>query len=115
MAGVWLLAVFADETNDRLGPKAPTHVVAPQTGTMHAHGNGHGHSHMDARALVHERDLEAQLKPGHFSTLQTILFGLSGGLVPYHSAITVLLSCLQIKKVAIRLVMIFTSFSHSHA
>lgn len=49
------------------------------------------------------------------STLQTILFGLSGGLVPYLSAITVLLSCLQIKKVAIRLVMIFTSFSHSHA
>lgn len=70
---------------------------------------------MDARALVHERDLEAQLKPGHFSTLQTILFGLSGGLVPCLSAIMVLLSCLQIKKMAIRLVMIFTSFSHSHA
>jgi hypothetical protein len=63
--------------NGSFGPKAqkaPTHAVAAQTGTMHAHGNGHGHSHIDARALVHARDLEAQLKSGLSSTLQTILF-----------------------------------------
>ncbi|MDQ0325970.1 nickel/cobalt exporter [Rhodopseudomonas julia] len=66
----------------------------------HSHGHAHGHDHgaLDAHAAAHARDLEARIGAGKTSTWQTILFGLSGGLIPCAAAITVLLLCLQIGK-----------------
>ncbi|MEM9634940.1 MAG: nickel/cobalt efflux protein RcnA [Pseudomonadota bacterium] len=79
----------------------------------HAHASSshdHSHSHMDAHALAHAREIEARLQSGRTSTWQTILFGLSGGLIPCPAAITVLLLCLQLKKMALGLTLV-TAFS----
>ena len=66
--------------------------------------------HMDAHALSHAKDIEARLQSGRTTTWQTILFGLSGGLIPCPAAITVLLLCLQLKKMALGLTLV-TAFS----
>jgi len=76
----------------------------------HDHSHGHGHAHMDAHAMAHAREIEARLQSGRTSTWQTVLFGLSGGLIPCPAAITVLLLCLQLKKMALGLTLV-TAFS----
>jgi len=65
-------------------------------GHDHNHGHEHGAEHLDAHAAAHARELEARIGAGKTSTWQTILFGLSGGLIPCAAAITVLLLCLQL-------------------
>lgn len=92
----------------------------------HAHGNHHHHHHDydhhhagtgshrhadhglagDAHARAHARDLERRLKKGPASTWQTILFGLSGGLVPCPAAITVFLLCLHLGKTSLGIVLV---------
>ncbi|SCZ46110.1 nickel/cobalt efflux transporter [Afifella marina] len=94
------------------------HVRGHDHGHEHGHDHGHGHEHphpydhahahdhphehdhagLDAHAAAHARDLETRIGAGKTSTWQTILFGLSGGLIPCAAAITVLLLCLQIGK-----------------
>jgi len=85
-------------------------VAAGSHGHSHTAGHSHDHAHMDAHALAHARDIEARLQSGRTSTWQTILFGLSGGLIPCPAAITVLLLCLQLKKMALGLTLV-TAFS----
>ena len=70
----------------------------------------HGVEPMDAHAMAHAREIEARVKGGQTSPLQTILLGLSGGLIPCPAAITVLLLCLQLKKMALGLTLV-TAFS----
>ena len=79
-------------------------------GHAHGHSHEHAHPHMDAHARAHAREIEARLQSGRTSTWQTILFGLSGGLIPCPAAITVLLLCLQLKKMALGLTLV-TAFS----
>lgn len=69
----------------------------------HAHDRDHSHRHgpMDAHALAHAREIEARIGSGRTSTLQTILFGLTGGLIPCPAAITVLLLCLSLGQFAL--------------
>lgn len=79
----------------------------------HGHDHPHGHSHggsagghehgphgehagLDAHAAAHAREIEARIGAGRTSTVQTILFGLSGGLIPCPAAVTVLLLCIQL-------------------
>ncbi|MEO1089247.1 MAG: nickel/cobalt efflux transporter [Pseudomonadota bacterium] len=62
----------------------------------HPHDHSHDHGPTDAHTLAHAREVEAQLASGRTTTAQTVMFGLSGGLVPCPAAITVLLICLQI-------------------
>lgn len=66
----------------------------------HPH-HGDTHEHLDAHARAHARQIEARLENGRSSTWQTIVFGLTGGLIPCPGAITVLLLCLQLKKVTL--------------
>ena len=65
----------------------------------HAHGHGrdhrHGHDH-DAHARAHAHAIEARFAGGRATHLQTLGFGLVGGLIPCPAAITVLLLCLGI-------------------
>lgn len=80
----------------------------------HHHGHEHGHSHshanhhahLDAHARAHAREIEARIGAGKTSTGQTILFGLSGGLIPCPAAITVFLLCLQLGKVTLGITLV---------
>jgi len=62
----------------------------------HEHGHGHGHGHGDSHARAHARAVEDRFADGRATTLQTVGFGLTGGLIPCPAAITVLLLCLHV-------------------
>ncbi|WP_034493081.1 HoxN/HupN/NixA family nickel/cobalt transporter [Afifella pfennigii] len=85
------------------------HRHAHDHGDAHIHDHSHDHhahdhhqaqeggeGHLDAHAAAHAREIEARLGTGKTSTWQTLLFGLSGGLIPCPAAIMVLLLCLQL-------------------
>lgn len=82
----------------------------------HDHGSAHSHEHHshydhsgldgDAHARAHAREIEKRLSQQKTSTFQTILFGLTGGLIPCPSAITVLLLCLHLKKVTLGITLV---------
>lgn len=82
----------------------------------HAHGHAHSHAHshdgvpvqpqsahepQDAHAAAHARDIQQRFANRDVTTGQIIAFGLTGGLIPCPASITVLLLCLQLKKVAL--------------
>lgn len=70
-------------------------------GHHHHHGHDHGHDHLhdDAHARAHAAEIEKRFADGKATNLQTIGFGLVGGLIPCPAAITVLLLCLGIGQV----------------
>jgi len=87
----------------------------------HAHNHGeHVHSHgdhtaqdhglddpnMDAHARAHAAEIRARLADGRTGTWQTILFGLSGGLIPCPAAITVFILCLHLGKMALGITLV---------
>lgn len=55
--------------------------------------------HEDAHQRAHANDIRRRFADREATTGQIILFGLSGGLVPCPASITILLLCLQLKKV----------------
>ena len=79
----------------------------------HEHGGPvHGHDHgatalslgdvpQDAHARAHADDIQRRFAGRHVTTGQIVMFGLTGGLVPCPASITVLLLCLQLKRVAL--------------
>ena len=71
----------------------------------HHHHPNHAHDHargaVDAHTLKHARALNTRVNSGRTTTLQTILFGLSGGLVPCPAAITVLILCVNLGQVGL--------------
>lgn len=87
--------------HDHVHPHEPGHSHHDHT---HILGETHDHDQparekpefMDAHAMAHAREIEARIGSGRTSTWQTILFGLSGGLIPCPAAITVLLLCIQL-------------------
>ena len=116
---VWVLALLALSYGDEMiGEKAEPYFMAG-SGAMvvavglvmiwrasgraraarhaHAHGRDHRHGHDDdAHARAHAREIEARFAGGRATHLQTLGFGLVGGLIPCPAAITVLLLCLGI-------------------
>ncbi|MYE02103.1 MAG: nickel/cobalt efflux protein RcnA [Alphaproteobacteria bacterium] len=60
------------------------------------HHDGHRGLGHDAHARAHAREIEARFAGGRATGLQTVGFGLVGGLIPCPAAITVLLLCLGI-------------------
>ncbi|MED5526623.1 MAG: nickel/cobalt efflux transporter [Pseudomonadota bacterium] len=80
----------------------------------HDHDHSHSHAHPHGAALIlgdgeyqdaHERahgeDIRRRFSNREVTTGQIVLFGLTGGLIPCPASITVLLLCLQLKKVAL--------------
>ncbi|MEO0370586.1 MAG: nickel/cobalt efflux transporter [Pseudomonadota bacterium] len=72
----------------------------------HHHDQDHGHDHhhgegLDAHARAHAVEIEARVGAGQIGTWQTVLFGLSGGLIPCPAAITVFILCLHLGKVTL--------------
>ena len=76
----------------------------------------HGHSHapiaieepdddgveyQDAHERAHAQDIAKRFANRTVTTPQIVLFGITGGLMPCPAAFTILLVCLQVKKVAL--------------
>jgi len=57
--------------------------------------------YQDAHELAHANDIRNRFTGRDVTTAQIIMFGLTGGLIPCPASITVLLLCLQLKKIAL--------------
>ncbi len=57
--------------------------------------------YQDPHQLAHANDIRRRFASRHVTTAQIVVFGLTGGLIPCPASITVLLLCLQLKKVAL--------------
>jgi nickel/cobalt exporter len=57
--------------------------------------------YQDPHELAHANDIRRRFSNREVTTGQIVLFGLTGGLIPCPASITVLLLCLQLKKVAL--------------
>jgi len=73
-------------------------VLAAAAGHLHLHDHG---EHPDAHQREHAEQIRRRFARRHVSTGQIVLFGLTGGLIPCPASITVLLLCLQLKKIAL--------------
>lgn len=93
----------------------------------HGHGNGHDphhdhhdHAHdalahaldmtdggyQDAHERQHAEDIRRRFAGRDVTTGQIVLFGITGGLIPCPGAITVLLLCLQLKRIVLGSVLV---------
>jgi nickel/cobalt transporter (NicO) family protein len=75
----------------------------------HSHDH-HSHTHEDSHALKHAQDIEKNFSRGTATNSQIIMFGLTGGLIPCPASITILLICLQLKRITLGAVLVL-SFS----
>jgi len=100
MAGLWLGGNFSAETAEPYLQLAAGAIVVGialrlfwivKRGHSHACGHDHGHAH----------DIRCRFSNRRVTTGQIVLFGLTGGLIPCPAAATVLLLCLQLKKVTL--------------
>jgi nickel/cobalt exporter len=57
--------------------------------------------YQDPHELAHANDIRHRFANREVTTTQVVLFGLTGGLIPCPASITVLLLCLQVKKLAL--------------
>jgi nickel/cobalt exporter len=79
----------------------------------HDHQHDHGQAHespglalaageyADAHERAHAQDIQRRFTGKHVTTGQIVVFGLTGGLIPCPASITVLLLCLQLKKITL--------------
>jgi nickel/cobalt exporter len=83
----------------------------------HAHDHERDHAHpaiggyqvfelvapgyQDPHELAHANDIRRRFAHREVTTAQIVVFGLTGGLIPCPASITVLLLCLQLKKLAL--------------
>ena len=73
----------------------------------HRHAEDEGNKEFqDAHELAHAQDIAKRFAGRAVTTPQIILFGVTGGLMPCPAAFTVLLVCLQLKKVTLGFVMV---------
>ncbi len=75
-------------------------------GHHHEAETGQGRSasaqgYQDPHELAHANDIRRRFADREVTTGQIVVFGLTGGLVPCPASITVLLLCLQLKKIAL--------------
>lgn len=57
--------------------------------------------YQDPHELAHANDIRRRFQGREITTGQLVMFGLTGGLIPCPASITVLLLCLQLKKIAL--------------
>ncbi len=72
--------------------------------------NAHHHHHDEDDGSKEFRDIEHRFSGRTVTTTQIVLFGLTGGLMPCPAAFTILLVCLQLKKVTLGFALV-ASFS----
>ncbi|MEM7429205.1 MAG: nickel/cobalt efflux transporter, partial [Pseudomonadota bacterium] len=80
---------------------------------QHHHDHHHDHEHhhhdhlsADAHTRAHAAEIRERLASGQTGTWQTIVFGLTGGLIPCPAAITVFLLCLHLGKFALGVILV---------
>ena len=80
----------------------------------HDHHHHHHHSHdmseeeyQDAHELAHANEIKKRFENKEITNSQILLFGLTGGLIPCPATITVLLLCLQLKKITLGATLVF--------
>ena len=91
-----------------LGPEHHRHDY-DVTFTEHDHEHNHDHGgldvssaeYQDAHERAHANDIRRRFANREVTTGQIIVFGLTGGLIPCPASITVLLLCLQLKKITL--------------
>jgi len=78
----------------------------------HHHHDAHaeGHEYQNAHELEHANDIRQRFHGRTVTTPQIVLFGVTGGLIPCPAAFSILLICLQLKRVALGVMMV-ASFS----
>ena len=76
----------------------------------HKHEHGEGAKFQDAHELEHADDIRQRFGGRSVTTPQIVLFGVTGGLMPCPAAFSVLLICLQLKRIALGFTMV-ASFS----
>ena len=110
IAGWMGLQLRASSARPDSHPPPHTHAHDHHHGHDHGHSHAHAdpddHVHLDAHARAHAQEIEARVGAGRTSTWQTVLFGLSGGLIPCPAAITVFLLCLQLGKVTLGITLV---------
>ncbi|SDU20249.1 ABC-type nickel/cobalt efflux system, permease component RcnA [Verrucomicrobium sp. GAS474] len=101
---VLALAFWMFRSLRRARPSADDHDHHDHHGHSHSHSHGHSPAEeagLDDHARAHAEEIKRKFGSGSATTGQIILFGLTGGLVPCPASITVLMVCLQLKKVAL--------------
>lgn len=66
-----------------------------------------GSEYQDPHELAHANDIRRRFTNREVTTGQIVMFGLTGGLIPCPASITILLICLQLKKVALGATLVF--------
>ena len=86
-----------------LGHAGHSHAYALVYEEHHHHGHDHvgGEGYADAHEQYHAEEIERRFAEQTVTTPQIIMFGLTGGLIPCPASITVLLLCLQLKRIAL--------------
>jgi nickel/cobalt transporter (NicO) family protein len=72
----------------------------------HSHENKGSQEFQDAHERAHAQDIAKRFAGRTVTTPQIVLFGITGGLMPCLAAFTILLVCLQLKRVALGFVMV---------
>ena len=87
--------------------------AAQAHGHAHKHRQAHAHEHeasggdfQDDHEREHAAEIEQRFAGRPVTTSQIVLFGLTGGLMPCPAAFTVLLVCLQLKRVTLGLAIV---------
>jgi ABC-type nickel/cobalt efflux system permease component RcnA len=100
---------------------APAHAGHAHAHEDHGHDHAHAHDHspaavhahahgaaalvlddtQDAHAREHAEQIQRRFAGREVTTGQIVMFGLTGGLIPCPASITVLLLCLQLKRIAL--------------
>jgi nickel/cobalt exporter len=123
MGGMWLFGSFDAGASEPWFQLASGAIIVAMAvwmvwrarGDLHAaghHHHDHGHSHhdhldhVDAHEAAHAEDIRRRFASRQVNTPQIVLFGLTGGLVPCPGAITVLMLCLQVHRVALGAVLV---------
>ena len=75
-------------------------------GDHHHHADEEAPGFQNAHERAHALDLQKRFAGRTVTTPQIVLFGITGGLMPCPAAFTVLLVCLQLKRVSLGLVMV---------
>ena len=76
----------------------------------HQRGHSHDHGAQDSHAKAHARQISQTTGGKSVSSGEIVLFGLSSGLMPCPAALTMLLVCLRLKKIALGIGLV-TAFS----
>ncbi len=88
---------FSEAHDDHAHGHAPIAVEEPEED---------GIEYQDAHERAHAQDIAKRFANRTVTTPQIVLFGITGGLMPCPAAFTILLVCLQVKKVALGFTMV---------